>query len=256
MFALDNLGQVLESYGKNLEQHIARANLALQAQLVGLGEDSAREKATDAADELAHYRERMQANARMALGVSAAATLVLGCVYLMAALVGLARGSLASRPRMGVAFAAGIVCLLCLPLAKWLTAESAAGNALFGKVVNPPEIGRQLVQDLQGNSSLKTQARAGVGIMNINPGNGAVRPIPVPAPAALPVRDYVFSLAPKAKAAPDTLLWKPHLPLTGKAEVSFDLPEQPALYRVHVEGHTESGRLGIAELLIDTRPTQ
>jgi hypothetical protein len=256
MFALDNLGQVLESYGKNLEQQIAKANQALHAQLAGLGEDSAHEKAKDAEHELAHYQKRMQDNARTALGIAAAGTLLLGCVYLIAALVGLTRGSLASRPRMGVAFAAGVVCLLCLPLSKWLTADGPPEKGTFAKVANPPEIGRELAQDLQGNRSLKTPSRAELGIMNINRGNGGIRPIPVPAPTVLPVQDYAFSLAQQPKAAPDTLLWMPQLPLTGKAEVSFDLPEQPALYRVHVEGHTESGRVGIADLLIDTRPTR
>jgi len=256
MFALDNLDQVLQNYGKNLEQQIAKANEALQAQLASLGEESAREKAQNAVSELANYQKRMQDNAHMALGAAVAATLVLGCVYLIAALVGLARGSLASRPRMGVAFAAGIVCLLCLPLSKWLTAESALEQGPSAKVANPPEIGRELVQDLQANRSLKTGPRAGPMIATIRrPGDGNVRPIPVPVAAVLPVQDYVFSLARQPNAAPDTLLWKPHMAFTGKAEVSFDLPEQPAVYRVHVEGHTESGRLGIAELMIDTRPT-
>ncbi|HEV3082508.1 MAG TPA: MG2 domain-containing protein [Gemmataceae bacterium] len=256
MFALDNLGQVLESYGKNLEQQIAKANQALQAQLAGLGEDSAHEKAKDAEHELAHYQKRMQDNARTALGIAAAGTLLLGCVYLIAALVGLARGSLASRPRMGVAFAAGVVCLLCLPLSKWLTAESAPEKGTFVKVADLPEIGQELVQDLQANRSLKTGPRAGPMIATIRrPGDGNVRPIPVPVAAVLPVQDYVFSLARQPNAAPETLVWKPHMAFTGKAEVSFDLPEQPAVYRVHVEGHTDSGRLGIAELLIDTRPT-
>ena len=75
--------------------------------------------------------------------------------------------------------------------------------------------------------------------------------------APLPLQEFEFHLTQQpagSKAWPDTLLWVPGLIFNGQTQLSFDLPKEPAVYGVRVEGHTPWGQLGIAELLIDTRP--
>jgi hypothetical protein len=77
-----------------------------------------------------------------------------------------------------------------------------------------------------------------------------------PAPkllTALPMQEYAYSQSVGPKAAPDTLLWKPLVSSAGQAQISFDLPKTPGVYTVRVEGNSQTGRLGIAELTIDTR---
>jgi hypothetical protein len=73
----------------------------------------------------------------------------------------------------------------------------------------------------------------------------------------LPVHAFTFDLAhvpAGSNPTPDTLLWQPVLAAKGQTQVSFDLPKAPGVYRVHVEAHGVSGRLGVAELEIDTMP--
>jgi uncharacterized protein YfaS (alpha-2-macroglobulin family) len=49
-------------------------------------------------------------------------------------------------------------------------------------------------------------------------------------------------------------LWQPALlAADGKAQVQFDLPKKPTTYRIRVEGHTSSGRLGAVERTLEVR---
>jgi hypothetical protein len=53
----------------------------------------------------------------------------------------------------------------------------------------------------------------------------------------------------------DTILWHPALPLrNGRAEVGFDLPANPANYRILINAHTPDGRLGSYQGTLEVRP--
>ena len=87
------------------------------------------------------------------------------------------------------------------------------------------------------------------------PGVGNRPPVRAGNTPPLPVQAFTFDLAhvpAGSNAAPDTLLWQPVVAAKGRTQVSFDLPRAPGVYRVHVEAHGVSGRLGVAELNIDT----
>jgi hypothetical protein len=74
----------------------------------------------------------------------------------------------------------------------------------------------------------------------------------VPPGVAAPIREYAYLLPKDTGKAedvgPDTILWQPVLLAgAGVAEVTFDLPRKAASYRVDVQGHSASGRLGAGQ---------
>jgi hypothetical protein len=101
--------------------------------------------------------------------------------------------------------------------------------------------------------------------------SGDFKPLPsiafaVPGPqrpgtAPLLVREYAYDLKKPMPqfhpAGPDTLLWKPVvITSAGSALVEFDLPKNPGTYRVRVEGHTSSGRLGSLQRTLEVHSTE
>jgi alpha-2-macroglobulin-like protein len=73
----------------------------------------------------------------------------------------------------------------------------------------------------------------------------------------LPLRAYVHAQTPAAdgRGTPDLLLWHPTLfAADGTAQVEFDLPSQPATYRIVIHGHTATGRVGTVQAPLVSKP--
>jgi hypothetical protein len=68
------------------------------------------------------------------------------------------------------------------------------------------------------------------------------------------VREYVHEQLKDVQVFQDTVLWQPALlAIDGTARIEFDLSIQPTTYRIHLYGHTSSGRLGAFQGKIHAR---
>src|SRR5207302_2974133 len=159
MFALDNLDQVQKSYLDKVQQEAAKADKTLAAQITGLGKDGAGVDVADAAKNLDEYQGQMQAYGLLALGAIAVAALTLACLFLVAALVGMARGSVTARRRLATAFAAGIVVPLCLPVSGWIKSDKIEPRLPEGFAANPKPLGLEIAKDLSEPNSFKVEKR-------------------------------------------------------------------------------------------------
>jgi hypothetical protein len=89
------------------------------------------------------------------------------------------------------------------------------------------------------------------------PGPNPVVPEKKPGVQLLPVRQYAHQRAlERTPLSADTILWNPVLPTKdGVAQVKFDLPQRGATtYRVLVQGHSATGRLGAVQSKLEVLP--
>jgi uncharacterized protein YfaS (alpha-2-macroglobulin family) len=66
---------------------------------------------------------------------------------------------------------------------------------------------------------------------------------------------FEYAFRKKSADVQDTVLWLPVLRLKeGRAEVGFDVPQNPTNYRVLINAHTPDGRLGAYQGTLEVRP--
>ena len=133
----------------------------------------------------------------MAIGFGAAATLLLGSAFLIASLVGMARGSLGYRRRLAGAFATLLPCLLSLPLANSLrTIEGHSFDlSRYQAHEGVPEVGGEIIQKAQQGLLARTENRTGglIAFIHGDQGPRVQRPLPKPS-GPLPLREYTYEL--------------------------------------------------------------
>jgi hypothetical protein len=292
VMTLSNAAQAEEKLLARVNPRIKEINAALAAQVQKL-EQQGHDQLTQArsrARELDAYKAGAVANLRFALGVGGFLTLAAGCVLLVSGLLRLVRDHAPARPRLAVASGALSVCLvLMLVQASDVGRTAPRGEpvqiALLAKSLNDtPDTHLPLLaaRPATEQSGLVARMRGGASELHPSPeaqatprvaqGSGAdfqkrsdARIMKIDAvksepgrPRPLFVREYAydFSKIPARSVAPtpSTILWTPALFAgDGTAQVEFDLPKIPATYRIQIEGHTDSGRLGAVQRTLEVR---
>jgi hypothetical protein len=199
---------------------------------------------------LADYRAHAGTNLALGLRSAAFVVLLLAAVMLLSATARrpASRLTLGWSPRLSMS-ALSLAALIPL-VASFSIARSRNERGedqlakSFRKVI---EGGKVAVDDL------KTKAQDPLSRLD----QGPVAVIKVRQQPAGRSQAYSYQYQEKQQQAaviPETLYWNPQLVTDGgSADVKFDMPSRPGIYRLHVEGHTADGRIGVREAEIECR---
>jgi hypothetical protein len=233
------------------------------------------------------FQARVKGYVRLGMGAFVLTALAAGCVFLAIGLARLLRGRVGNQVYFGGAFAGLLLCLCSIvflgnPLGQpndpevannhlsWLRELTASLGKPLVPAVDADKLAQQAadqakprpvllptmtpvrVASARGQlAGLKYQGSAHPRWVAHRPSDGRMHPaVPVANPPKvvplLPVRTYAYFHKPEE--SPATILWQPILfTRDGHADVRFDLPPRTATYRIRVEGHSASGRLGMTE---------
>jgi hypothetical protein len=278
----------LDSFDQNGQNLRGEAFEALARQDAALADeqDQVENKIRAAGAALGIYEDR----ARTGVATAGAVAFVAGCLFLLVALRRALRGRLATTPYFAGAFASVLLCLLGF---SWLKATGGdhlpGGNApgeQFATLERPllpaprafallPQLAPVLPtvdarpERLLPRADLRWYERL-ANIDRVVPPSESkpLRPDGGLAPfnshgqsssgaeSPLDVREYAYAW-PKGGVAgvQDVALWQPTLQAKdGSARVEFDVPACGSHYRILVNGHSGSGRLGTVEGTLTVQP--